>query len=214
MRSVLALACVGALGCDSSNATTDEQRSPYADESYGEIRSLTVEEVAELQAGKGMGLARAAELNSYPGPRHVLDLRAELSLDGPSIDALETIFARMQSQAQALGAAILREESELDRAFREERIDATALTQRTETLGRLLGQLRAVHLAAHLETKALLSPAQVATYDTLRGYRDEGPREAAEADQHEHPTGTEPKQRPAHAPGLAGDDCPLHQRGS
>lgn len=193
---------------------TDAQRSPYADQTYAEIRSLTVKEITDLQAGHGMGLARAAELNSYPGPRHALDMRAELSLDEPTIGKLEGIFERMQREAKALGAEVVREESELDRAFREERIDATELTQRTDTLGRLLGQLRAVHLAAHLATKGLLSSAQVATYDTLRGYRDENSREPPEAHEHEQPTGAEPKQRPGHAPGMAGDDCPLHQRDS
>jgi hypothetical protein len=38
------------------------------------IRGLTEEEISALQQGLGMGRARAAELNGYPGPRHVLDL--------------------------------------------------------------------------------------------------------------------------------------------
>ena len=36
------------------------------------------EQVADLQAGQGMGLARAAELNGYPGPVHVPELSDRL----------------------------------------------------------------------------------------------------------------------------------------
>ncbi len=34
----------------------------------------------------------------------------------------------------------------------------------------LQGRLRAIHLAAHLETTSVLSPAQIARYGELRGY--------------------------------------------
>jgi hypothetical protein len=44
-------------------------------------------------------------------------------------------------------------------------------------LGELNGALRAVHLRTHLAQAALLSPAQIAEYDRLRGYG--GPAPAA-----------------------------------
>ena len=47
--------------------------SPYRGQTSTEIRGLTENEISELRQGHGMGLARAAELNGYPGPRHVLD---------------------------------------------------------------------------------------------------------------------------------------------
>jgi len=40
----------------------------------------------------------------------------------------------------------------------------------TATLGTLLGRLRAVHLAAHLETSAILDARQIVRYNELRGY--------------------------------------------
>ena len=40
----------------------------------------------------------------------------------------------------------------------------------TAAIAGLQGRLRAVHLAAHLETRALLSAEQIARYDALRGY--------------------------------------------
>jgi hypothetical protein len=37
------------------------------------------------------------------------------------------------------------------------------------------GELRYVHLAAHLETPEILTPHQVATYNRLRGYGADDP---------------------------------------
>src|SRR5579872_6516636 len=53
---------------------------PYAGLQSREIKALSREEIAELRAGQGMGLALAAELNGYPGPRHVLDFANQLGL--------------------------------------------------------------------------------------------------------------------------------------
>ena len=53
--------------------------SPYAGEQTREIKALSGSDIANLRNGRGMGLARPAELNRYPGPRHVLDT-AELAL--------------------------------------------------------------------------------------------------------------------------------------
>jgi hypothetical protein len=40
-------------------------------------------------------------------------------------------------------------------------------------IAELQGELRFTHLNAHLETKKILSPQQVAKYDELRGYGKE-----------------------------------------
>ncbi len=44
------------------------------------IRSLTPEEIRQIEQGEGAGFAKPAELNGLPGPRHVLDLAHELDL--------------------------------------------------------------------------------------------------------------------------------------
>ena len=62
-------------------ADTAHQHSPYAGQEARDIKALSLEEIADLAAGRGMGLALAAELNGYPGPRHVLDLAPELGLE-------------------------------------------------------------------------------------------------------------------------------------
>ena len=53
---------------------------PYAGMEGREIKALSPQEVADLRAGRGMGLALPAELNRYPGPMHVLELAEPLRL--------------------------------------------------------------------------------------------------------------------------------------
>ena len=61
-------------------ARADNQPAPYAGQQARSIKSLSAEDVAALLKGEGMGMAKAAELNGYPGPVHVLTLADELRL--------------------------------------------------------------------------------------------------------------------------------------
>jgi hypothetical protein len=117
-----------------------------------------------------MGLARAAELNGYPGPRHVLDLAEALALTPEQQHALTDVFERMSAAAKPLGAEILMRERDLDRAFASGTVTPAQLAAATEAIGGLDGRLRGIHLAAHLETKTMLSAEQIARYIELRGY--------------------------------------------
>jgi Spy/CpxP family protein refolding chaperone len=144
--------------------------SPYAGQQGRELKALGPEDVTALQQGTGMGLAKAAELNHYPGPAHVLQLAAELDLDARQRAATEAVMQAMQARARQLGAEILHEERALDAAFADGRIDEATLADLTARIAALQGQLRATHLRAHLEMRALLTPAQVGAYDRLRGY--------------------------------------------
>ena len=146
------------------------QTSPYAGEAPRAIKALAEEDVANLLAGAGMGFARAAELNGVPGPRHALDMAADLHLSDPQRARLEEVFTRMQAAARRLGAEIVERERQLDHAFASGGLDADEVADRSIELGRLYGELRAVHLAAHLETTAALEPHQVRRYVELRGY--------------------------------------------
>jgi hypothetical protein len=53
-------------------------QSPYSGMQTRSIKALSEQQVADLTAGRGMGLALAAELNGYPGPFHVLELADKL----------------------------------------------------------------------------------------------------------------------------------------
>ncbi len=153
-----------------SHASLAAEPSPYAGEQTRAIKALSAAEIADLEAGRGMGLARAGELNGYPGPAHVLELADALGLTPAQRDQVTEIRMRMTAAAKPLGAEIIAEERALDRSFADGTIDATRLAAATEAIGALRGKLRAVHLAAHLETKRVLTPDQIRRYDELRGY--------------------------------------------
>ena len=144
--------------------------SPYAGEQTREIKALSAGEVTQLLGGHGMGLARAAELNSYPGPRHVLDMAGQLRLTPVQTAELNRVFAAMRDAALPLGRELLARETELDRLFVERHATSDAVRALTGQIGRLQGELRAVHLNAHVATVEILQSDQIARYDVLRGY--------------------------------------------
>ena len=148
----------------------DRSRSPYAGQQLSEIRGLNAQEIDDLRNGRGAGYARTAELNSYPGPRHVLDLGHELNLSAEQARQVELVFRQMEADAQRLGHEILRREAQLSNAFGGRSISEADLQAQVSGLASLYGELRAVHLRAHLAITPLLSDEQIARYNALRGY--------------------------------------------
>jgi Spy/CpxP family protein refolding chaperone len=165
MRTLISAICALLLQVGAALAA-----SPYAGQQEREIKALSAAEIGDLRAGRGMGLAKAAELNHYPGPRHALDLAHELGLSAAQANQTRHIFAAMSAAAQALGQRILAAEGELDAAFAGQGLDRAGLRQATAAIADLRGELRFVHLSAHLELKRVLSTEQVRHYDRLRGY--------------------------------------------
>src|SRR5262249_9943076 len=106
--------------------------------------------------------ALAAELNSYPGPRHVLDLAAELALTPDHDRAAEEACAAMEAEAKPFGQKLVEREAALDRAFAGGAATPDEVARLVGEAPAAEGQLRAVHLRAHLATKAVLTPEQVA----------------------------------------------------
>ena len=151
-----------------------ESPAPYAGQQTRTIKALSAEDVAALLKGEGMGMAKAAELNGYPGPRHVLDLAAQLKLTPDQRDRVQAVFDRMSVAAKSLGAELVERERSLDQLFHNGGIAADRLTTEAASIGELQGRLRSVHLSAHLETRALLTADQVAMYQHLRGYGGQG----------------------------------------
>ncbi len=144
--------------------------SPYAGQETREISSLSTQDVADLLAGRGWGLAKPAELNGYPGPQHVLDLADALDLEAEQEAAVRAIFQRMQLAAREAGAAYVAAERKLDLAFRARTVDDVQLAARLAETERLRGELRRIHLKAHLETTPILTPQQRHLYARLRAY--------------------------------------------
>jgi Spy/CpxP family protein refolding chaperone len=143
---------------------------PYAGEQTREVASLSPEELRGLEEGRGMGLAKSAELNGHPGPSHVLELAEELKLTAEQRRLVQAAFERMQAKAKALGEAYIKAEKAVDQAFKSGTADAAEVAARVAEANRLLGEVRLSHLLAHVEVTPLLSPEQRARYAELRGY--------------------------------------------
>jgi Spy/CpxP family protein refolding chaperone len=162
-----ALLCT--LACATSVALHAET-SPYAGMERAEIKALSSDEQSTLLEGKGMGFAKAAELNGYPGPAHVLALSAELELSTQQIERTRALFERMQKDARADGAVLIEAERALDRLYSSRTATVTTVNQQLARIEATRAHLRGVHLNAHLEQAGLLNAAQIARYNELRGY--------------------------------------------
>ena len=160
--------------------------SPYAGQQSRSVKALSEEDIAALQNGDGMGMAKAAELNGYPGPRHVLALVTELRLTEAQANLITALCDRMSAAARPLGAKLIDRERLLDQLFAKGEITPERLSAETTAIGDIQGRLRAVHLAAHLETRSILTPEQVALYDDLRGYAGTGTSSHDHPDEHRH----------------------------
>ncbi|MGH6947596.1 MAG: hypothetical protein ACREDZ_09735 [Kiloniellales bacterium] len=144
--------------------------SPYAGLDARPLNAFSEQEVADLESGRGMGLALAAELNGYPGPRHVLDLAEPLQLTAMQRNEAARLFAKMESGAVALGGKLLARERELDALFAERRATAETIAAASAAAADARGALRTHHLTYHLAMVELLSLHQLEAYKVLRGY--------------------------------------------
>jgi Spy/CpxP family protein refolding chaperone len=145
-------------------------QTPYAGMQTRPIKALSEQQVADLGAGRGMGLALAAELNGYPGPSHVLELADRLELSADQRARVQTLFDSMKREALPIGATLLEQEAELDRQFAGHTITSDSLKALTAAVAVTQGELRQTHLKYHLSTAALLTPVQMQRYAELRGY--------------------------------------------
>ena len=144
--------------------------SPYVGMEGRTIKAMPEARIADIRAGKGAGYALAAELNGYPGPRHVLDLAGELNLSENQTRRVQALFDGMQQEARALGGELIAREAALDSLFAEERIDEPKLRDSVTGIAEIEGRLRITHLKYHLNVKGLLNAEQIVAYGQLRGY--------------------------------------------
>lgn len=144
--------------------------SPYAGEETREIKTLSQQEVEGYLNGNGLGYAKAAELNQFPGPKHVMELVEELALTEEQTAQTQAVFDDMKAQAITLGIQLVDKERELDQQFASQSIDTDSLATLVSDIGILEARIRYVHLNAHLEQKAILTKHQIQLYDQLRGY--------------------------------------------
>ena len=149
---------------------TAQTAQPYAGEQDRAIAALSAQRIEGLRAGRGLGYAKAAELNGFPGPMHVLEMADNLGLDDATRERIASIRANMLEQAIPLGEQLIAAEQVLDDLFTKGTPDASAVADATRAIGLIEANLRAVHLKAHLETTPLLTRHQRMIYSKARGY--------------------------------------------
>lgn len=145
---------------------------PYAALKDRPVKALSEQQVADLRAGRGMGLALPAELNGYPGPSHVLENADALALSPEQRARTKALFEAMKAEAVPLGERLIREETELNHLFASRAVRPASLEAATTAIGATQGQLRAAHLRYHLAMMDVLTPEQVRRYGEVRGYAD------------------------------------------
>ena len=162
-------------------ASTALAQSPYAGMQTRPIKGLSEQQVADLKAGRGMGLALPAELSGYPGP-HVLELSDQLSLSAEQKARIQNLFDSMKAEAVPLGERLLEQEAALDQQFANHKITPERLKAATAAIRVTQGKLQETHLKYHLETAQILTPSRIQRYSELRGYGSTVPMQ----DQHQH----------------------------
>ena len=83
-------------------------QQPYAGLQERSIKTLSEQQIADLNAGRGMGLALAAELNGYPGPIHAIELAAQLHLSPDQVSKLKALYEAMKAETIPIGPRSLR----------------------------------------------------------------------------------------------------------
>src|SRR5260370_9134594 len=92
-------------------------QTPYPGLQARPITALSGQQVADLKAGRGMGLALAAELNGYPGPSHLLELADQLGLSDAQRNTVRSLFEAMKAETIPIGERLIAQETALDPHF-------------------------------------------------------------------------------------------------
>jgi len=148
-----------------------QHQQPYTGLQARAVKALSEQQIADLRAGRGMGLAMPAELNSYPGPMHVLEHAAALNLTAEQRERTAALVATMKAEAIPLGERLIEQETRLDGLFANREITPASLQTATAEIGATQAHLREAHLKYHLTMRDLLTAEQVEKYQVLRGYR-------------------------------------------
>jgi Spy/CpxP family protein refolding chaperone len=150
------------------------QASPYSGQHDRDIKALSPEEVNQYLSGAGMGYAKSAELNHFPGPMHALELADRLSLTEEQRRKTQELMRAHKAEARAIGAKLVEAERALEALFRSGQVDKTQLEKAVRHAASLQGEYRLSHLETHRRMRALLTDEQVRRYDHLRGYSAPG----------------------------------------
>ena len=116
-----------------------QSQQPYAGLQTRPVKALSEQQIADLKAGRGMGLALAAELNGYPGPKHVLEHSNVLGLSEAQRAKMQELLTAMKAEAVPIGETLITQETHLDRQFAEKTITPASLAASLQEIGSTQG---------------------------------------------------------------------------
>ncbi len=149
------LCCFGALAASAEPA--------------GDVKTLSADRMAGLMRGAGLGYAKAADLNGWPGPLHALEMKEALSLSDAQVREMTALRGEMAARAVPLGRDLIEAERALNRLFAAGTPSAAEIEAATARIAAIEGRLRAVHLVTHLRAAPLLTRRQTKLYSRARG---------------------------------------------
>lgn len=173
----LAILCIVSI-LSASTAQADSLNrfiSKYTGQEKREIKSLSEEDIKELSTGSGWGLAKVAELNGLPGPKHILEMKKGIELTYEQEKKVIALFKDMNREAIILGNRLIEYERELNNRFVERQIDEKVLIDLLTKISETYKLLRYTHLSSHLKTPIILTEDQIKKYNRLRGYSTDDP---------------------------------------
>lgn len=177
MAVFLFLMIIG-VGCNTHHS--EQEKSPYVGQEDREIKSLTHQEVQGYLNGEGMGLSKVAELNNFPGPKHVLEFSKRLDLSEEQLSQIKSLYDEMKRESINLGERYISAEKKVNVLFEQSEIDPGQVDSLISDIGVLHSEIRATHVIAHIKMTELLSAEQIDRYQKLRGYTNS---------QHQHQMG-------------------------
>ena len=105
--AVTALIALGGLAAAQHRHQHQQTQPPYAGLQQRAVKALSEQQLSDLRAGRGMGLALAAELNGYPGPVHVLELADQLQLSDAQRHRMRELTDQMKAEAVPVGEKLI-----------------------------------------------------------------------------------------------------------
>jgi len=149
---------------------SSQVKSHYAGQENRIIKSLSLNDIKQLNTGKGWGLAKAAELNGMPGPSHLLQMKQQIKLSDEQTASIQALYSLMKKNAVVSGKKLIALEQELNTIFANKTVTEASLDIVLTKIAKARKELRYVHMVTHLRTPAILSNEQIAQYNVLRGY--------------------------------------------
>ena len=169
MRALLPAALLLALPIVAAAQHAGHQHTPGApSEGHLKAQACLDEFDAVVRDGRGFGMAFAADQQGYPGPMHVLELKARLGLSPEQETRVRALVDAMFAESRPKGARLLDAEARLRALFASGRADVSTVRAATAEIERARAELRLVHLLTHLKTRELLTDAQRRAYHEAR----------------------------------------------